>query len=101
MKELLIGFVTGLGIVCMVEMIDPVIFAQRQPPLTRQPLSATNEATLDALGKMNQEVILPAVRRCLEQELTPVYAVNPEQIVAQHTRLTAEAFKIIVCVEAK
>jgi hypothetical protein len=78
-----------------------VVAEQRQQPLTRQPLLATNEAALDAIGKMNQEAIQPAVRRCLEQELTPVYAVNPEQIVAQHSRVTAEAFKIIVCVEAK
>jgi hypothetical protein len=98
MRKLAGAALIGMVVMAALFLLTAVSAAGAQRRLEQLKADA---AAMDAIAKLNQEALQPDIRRCLEQELTPVYAVNPEQIIVPSARLTAEAFKIIVCVEAK
>jgi hypothetical protein len=88
-----------LGTLLVIWGISEVMVAAKQRQLEQ--LRADEAAYEAVVVKPRQEALLPSVRRCLEQELTPVYAVNPEYIVVPGARVAAKSFEIIVCVETK
>jgi hypothetical protein len=97
-KILIVLVFTALGFVVTSCLSQLVLNANQRRLETLKANEAAYEATVI---KPRQDALQPDIRRCLEQELAPVYAVNPEQVIVEGARLTAEAFKIIVCVEAK
>jgi hypothetical protein len=99
MKNLAVGALIGMGLLVLLFLFAVATEAGAQRRLEK--LRADEAAYEAVVVKPRQDAIQADVRRCLEQELTPMYAVNPEQVIVDGARLTAEAFKIIVCVEAK
>lgn len=93
MKEVALGFLSTLLLV-WVATEAAVWGKQRRLEELRK-----DQAAWEAVVKSRQEAVAPAIRRCLEQDLTAVYAVGKYPIVPG-ARLTAESFEI-VCVEAK